>query len=73
MLNTDLGADSCGVHIVENGGIEPDEKDYMSVCLEENMKYIYKHTIHCHLPSFCLHLVITCVDSLHSIVRNTDD
>ena len=28
VLNTDLGADSCGVHILENGSIEPDEKDY---------------------------------------------
>ena len=25
---TDLGADSYGVHIVENGSIEPEEKDY---------------------------------------------
>ena len=28
VLNTDLSADSCGVHILENGSIEPDEKDY---------------------------------------------
>ena len=28
-LNTDLGADSCGFHILENGSIEPEEKDYL--------------------------------------------
>ena len=27
VLNIDLGADSCGVHILENGSIEPEEKD----------------------------------------------
>ena len=38
VLNTDLGADSCGVHIVENGSIEPEEKDYIKICMlmEEN-------------------------------------
>ena len=29
VFNTDLGADSCRVHILENGSIEPEEKDYL--------------------------------------------
>ena len=52
VLNTDLGADSCEVHIVENGTIEPEEKDYIKW-----MKIIHTANIH----RLCLHLGNTCI------------
>ena len=64
MLNTDLGADSCGLHIVENGSIKPEERNYsLMPMLKKDMKYIqtkglYTQLHYLLLPSlkFCLHL-----------------
>ena len=30
VLNTDLGADSCGLHITERGTIKPEERNYIT-------------------------------------------
>ena len=36
VLNTDLGADSCGVHIVENGSSTPDKRNYIYQYIQFN-------------------------------------
>ena len=55
--NTDLGADSCGVHIVEIGSIEPEEKDYIKW-----RKIIHTANIHrlC-IGNTCISITTTCM------------
>ena len=35
VLNIDLGADSCGLHIAESGSIKPEERNYLLMHLRK--------------------------------------
>ena len=61
-----MGADICGLHIVENGSIKPEERNYFNtlmLLLKKDMKYIQTKGLYTQLHyllltslKFCLHL-----------------